>query len=148
MGPQDQVKHLELIQGVVNRLARNSFVMKGWAVTLIAAVFALGIKETTPTYFLIAFLPAFVFWALDGYYLRQERLFRKLYDGIRKMDFEEWNEDPFIMDTRPYNDKVVPWICVCFSRTILPIYLSLVLVIIGVVVVSFTAIFQIVVLSK
>lgn len=30
----NKLKHLELIQGVINRMASNSFKLKGWAVTL------------------------------------------------------------------------------------------------------------------
>lgn len=40
-----KLKHLELIQGVVNRLASDSFRMKGWSVVLIAALFALMARE-------------------------------------------------------------------------------------------------------
>ena len=29
---QQKLKHLEFIQGVINRLATNSFQMKGWSV--------------------------------------------------------------------------------------------------------------------
>ena len=33
---QQKLKHLEFIQGVINRLATNSFLMKGWSVVLVA----------------------------------------------------------------------------------------------------------------
>ena len=32
-----KIKHLEFIQGVINRLASDSFRMKGWSVVLVAA---------------------------------------------------------------------------------------------------------------
>jgi hypothetical protein len=41
------VKHLEFIQNAITRMATNSFWLKGWAVTLVAATFALNI--TTPS---------------------------------------------------------------------------------------------------
>ena len=34
-----KLKHLEMIQGVINRMANCSFLLKGWSVTLIAALF-------------------------------------------------------------------------------------------------------------
>lgn len=80
----DKVKHLELIQGVVTRLAGNSFLMKGWSVTLTAGLFALAAKDANQWYIAIALLPAICFWGLDAYYLWQERLFRKLYDAVRE----------------------------------------------------------------
>ena len=36
-----KINHLELIQGVINRLASDSFRMKGWCVVLVAALFIL-----------------------------------------------------------------------------------------------------------
>ena len=35
-------KHLEFIQGTVNRLSTNSFLLKGWSVVLVSALFALA----------------------------------------------------------------------------------------------------------
>ena len=37
----------------------------------------------------LAFFPAFIFWALDGFYLWQERLFRAHYDYVRNLDEEQ-----------------------------------------------------------
>ena len=31
-----KIRHLEMIQAVITRMASNSFMLKGWAVTLIA----------------------------------------------------------------------------------------------------------------
>lgn len=81
--------HMEMIQGVINRMASNSFMLKGWAVTLIAGIFALASKEAEKTYFLIAYVPIIVFWGLDTYYLRLERLYRNLYDKVRQMKDED-----------------------------------------------------------
>ena len=81
---ENKHKHLEMIQVVINRMANNSFLLKGWAVTLVAGIFALASKDTNKIYFLIAYVPIVVFWGLDAYYLRQERLYRKLYDKVCK----------------------------------------------------------------
>jgi hypothetical protein len=111
------MKHLELIQAVITRLARNSFSLKGWAVTLVAAIFALAAREAEQKFILVALLPAVMFWGLDAYYLRQERLFRKLYDVVRSVPAQA-ESDPFSMDTTPYSDKVATWWRTCWSRTI------------------------------
>ncbi len=42
--------HLEMIQGVVNRLSTDSFLLKGWTVVLISALFALAAANSN-TYF-------------------------------------------------------------------------------------------------
>jgi hypothetical protein len=95
-------KHLEFIQAAVGRMASNLFLLKGWAITLIAALFALSAKDSNRAYFLIAYIPATVFWGLDGYFLSQERRFRSLYDSVRK--FDETQID-FSMDTSPFKNE-------------------------------------------
>lgn len=57
-----KVSHLEMIQGVINRMAGNSFALKGWAVTLVAGIFALSSKDADRTYFIVAYIPIIVFW--------------------------------------------------------------------------------------
>lgn len=82
MKAQPKEKHLELLQGVITRMANNGFLLKGWSVTLVAAVLALGAEAENLRLLWIAFLPALLFWGLDGYFLAQERLFRKLYEAV------------------------------------------------------------------
>lgn len=80
---ENKQRHLEMIQNVIMRMANNSFMLKGWAVTLVAGIFALASKDADKIYFLIVYVPIVTFWGLDAYYLRQERLYRKLYDDVR-----------------------------------------------------------------
>jgi len=80
---EKKIQHLNMIQGIITRMASNSFALKGWAVTLVAGIFALAVKDADKTYFLVAYLPILVFWGLDSYYLLQERLYRALYDKVR-----------------------------------------------------------------
>lgn len=80
---ESKFKHLELVQGIINRMASNSFMLKGWAVTLVAGIFALSNKDADKAYFLVAYIPIITFWGLDSYYLLQERLYISLYEKIR-----------------------------------------------------------------
>ena len=86
--PHDENKrhHLLTIQAIIARMGVNSFLLKGWSVTLISALFALSVSKANVSFVCIALLPCIVFWALDGYFLWQERLFRVLYDEVRAMD--------------------------------------------------------------
>jgi len=102
---ENKIKHLEMIQNVISRMAGNSFLLKGWSVIIISALFALSAKDSNSKFTLIAILPAISFWVLDGYFLRQERLFRRLYDVVRESD-TDFN---FSMDTRPYEKDVASW---------------------------------------
>jgi hypothetical protein len=83
--PSDEysrVEHLKLIQGVITRMGQNSFALKGWSVTLVAALMALAVNTHRRAYALLALFPGVIFWALDAYYLWQERRFRDVYDEV------------------------------------------------------------------
>lgn len=125
----NSVKHLEMIQAVVTRLAQNSFAMKGWAVTLVAASFALGAKEGSAAYVLLALFPNLSFWGLDASCLRRERLYRCLFDAVRKGDAKT---GPFCMDTKPYRAITPNWFRTGLSRTLLGLYLPMTAVIVGI----------------
>src|SRR2546425_9714632 len=108
--------HLEMIQGVVNRLSTNSFLLKGWTVVLVSALFALAGGAGKAYFVYLAFFPAIAFWVLDAYFLWQERLFRALYDHVRKLEEEDVD---FSMDTSIVKGKVKSWVNVIFSMTLL-----------------------------
>jgi hypothetical protein len=73
-------KHLEFIEGIVNRLAGNSFQMKGWNVALVtAAVGFAASKDSHPSAAALAAVPCVALWCLDAYYLALEKLYRDLY---------------------------------------------------------------------
>tara|TARA_B100000508_G_C11390610_1_gene243220 strand:+ start:331 stop:774 length:444 start_codon:yes stop_codon:yes gene_type:complete len=84
-----KIAHLQMIQGVIDRMAGNLFFLKGWAITLLAALFAISASNALdigkwPLILLIILL--FLFWVLDGYFLSLERCFRDLYDKVRSMN--------------------------------------------------------------
>ena len=68
-------KHLEIMQGVINRMAENSRSCKVWCVTLVAAVLVLVARTGEPQHALIALVPTILFLFLDSYYLALERSF-------------------------------------------------------------------------
>lgn len=122
---ENKRKHLEFIQSTISRMAGNLFFLKGWTITLVSALFAISVKDTKPEYMLIAYFTVFIFWALDGYFLSQERLFRDLYNDVRKLEEKEID---FSMDIRKY--KVYyrnSWISSMCSCTLLWFYPPLVI---------------------
>ena len=108
-------KHLELIQGTVNRLSTNSLLLKGWSVVLVSALFALVAADFSRYFIYVPWFPAIAFWILDGYFLWQERLFRRLYDHVRALDEQAID---FSMDTSPYVAETTSWAGVCWSKTL------------------------------
>lgn len=79
MPDEDKRKHLDLLQGAISRMASNSFVLKGWSVTLASGLIGLSAKDANPWVALLALLPVSIFWGLDAYYLALEHKFRDLY---------------------------------------------------------------------
>lgn len=126
-----KLKHLELIQGVINRMANNSFLLKGWSITLVAALAAVAAKDARTELMWLALLPAFAFWGLDGYFLRQEKLFRELYKHVAARKPEKID---FSMDTLTFSGRVENWWDVSLSATLASFYgaiiISVILVII------------------
>ena len=80
---EQNIEHLKMIQDIISRMAKNTFALKGWAVTLVSGLFALVANNANYLYYLIAYIPVITFWLLDAYYLKQERLYRSLYNDIR-----------------------------------------------------------------
>ena len=133
---EKKLKHLEFIQQAINRMASNLFLLKGWTVTLIAAMFALAVNKSEGVYFVLAYFPTLMFWLLDGYFLSQERRFRSLYDHVSQLD--ESTID-FSMDTQQFKDSPPrnKWSHALFSPTlriyygVLVLAMSLVVLILG-----------------
>lgn len=118
-----QVKHLDMLQYVITRMNTNSFMIKGWMITLVSAIFALAAKDANPRYVAITYICILAFWLLDAFYLSQERQYRALYDAVRMSQ----NTD-FSMDASGYNVGRNTWLRAFFSPTLLVTYLSMVIV--------------------
>ncbi|MER6191621.1 hypothetical protein [Streptomyces cyaneofuscatus] len=120
----DAIKHLEFIQAVVARLANGSFLIKGWTMTVAGIFFGISVNNLSWKIATTGIVPIVGFWLLDSYYLRQERLFRKLYDDVRKPDS---GVEAFSMDISPYSPQVT-WSKVIRSHTVVNFYGTLLLV--------------------
>ena len=116
---ENKTKHLEMIQGVINRLSTNSFLLKGWSVVLISALFALSAADANRAFIFLAYIPAIIFWGLDGYFLWEERKYRKLYDLVRERDDAEID---FSMDTEKVTVDAGGWAGATWSKTLVPFH--------------------------
>jgi len=114
MASEAKIKHLEFLQSAIARMASNSFLLKGWTVTLTGGLLALSFKQTDRHYVYISVAVLLLFWFLDSYFLSRERRFIALYDSVR---VRPGAETDFSMDTRPFG-KRCRWIQCAFSRTL------------------------------
>jgi hypothetical protein len=74
--------YLNILQGVISRMATNSANCKTWCITLVSAIIVIIVDKAKPNYVWIALLPIILFFLLDAYYLGQERSFRAIYNGF------------------------------------------------------------------
>ncbi|OJX33613.1 MAG: hypothetical protein BGO86_02805 [Chryseobacterium sp. 36-9] len=115
---EEKLKHLEFIQNIILRMANNSFIIKGWCITLIAGLFALAEKDSSKVYVLIAFIPILAFWILDAYFLHKEIAFRCLYEDVRK---KENGQIDFNMNVSEF-EKEIKFSKTLFSETYVYFY--------------------------
>lgn len=111
--------HLSMIQGVISRMADNSFKIKGLAITVAGALWALNTHEM-PTF--LSVLVTTMFWALDAYYLHLEREFRNCYEKVRTnrktlTDFKI---------SLVKGKKCTSTFCMMFTWSVLPLYLVII----------------------
>ena len=79
----NKIKHLDMISTVIQRMSKNSFLLKGWSITVICAIIALTQKSILDKPAYIFYIFAIMFWFLDAYYLQIERKYADFYDKIR-----------------------------------------------------------------
>lgn len=92
LGPNPE--HLKLIQGVIDRMARNSFLLKGWSVTLAAALLGFSVRSSQSLIAVIAALVSTDLAFLDAKYLSLERQFRHLYEDACRGEAQPWALSP------------------------------------------------------
>ena len=133
MDDREQViKHLEIIQSVINRLAHDSFLIKGWSMTILVAAVVLLSRSEGPSGWVVLCLlmPVVGFGILDGYFLWQERLFRRIYDRVRMQDKTDFAMKDAEKGKEPRSGWIYAccswprsgWICACCSCTLLFFY--------------------------
>lgn len=125
----NKYKHMDYIQSTITRMGSNSFYLKGWTITIVAAIVALSIKESDWKIYACALFLTIMFWFLDSYYLKQEKLFRELYKKVSSET--DGNRIDFSMDTSPYKNNVsnIPSI-MFWNISVTPLYLSISVVLI------------------
>jgi hypothetical protein len=130
-----KIKHLEFIQAAIARMATNSFLFKGWTITIAAALSAFAAVNTRIALLAIALVSTAMFWGLDGYYLWLERGFVALHNEVAAKS--EANID-FSMKIDK-TDAFWRWLRTCRRYHLLAFYGSIIIVeIIGIFVIKGT----------
>ena len=120
-GTEKVVEHLKMIQAVIDRLGRTSLWVKTWSLLLtVTGLILIAIHYVHLPYFSLILIPFVLgFWILDGYFLWQERLFRKVYDDIRVQSDTDFEMHPL----KHKNEPKCSWLSAIFSVTLVIFYL-------------------------
>jgi hypothetical protein len=128
----ERIKHLELIQTVVERLVTLEFFVKGWALTVVGVALGFAVKKERPGLVLASLGSTLLFGAYEWYLLRTERQFRALFDHVAGLDdrlgpfFMRATKDEFKENlTEREKEETAPG-TVLFLRSIFWFYLALV----------------------
>lgn len=117
------MKHLEFIQDIIKRMAGNSFLLRGWSITLVTGLITLFVSTQDAKlkgYLLpLALFLVFIFWLLDAFYLSQERAYISLYDEVRK---KPENEIDFSLNAKKYLIGRNTWTSAMLSVVFLVFY--------------------------
>jgi len=113
---ENKIKHLEFLQLTITRMNINSFMVKGWLVTLVAAIFVLSNKDANTAFLWITPFITLLFWSLNAYFVGTERKFRDLYDEVRRKDEHEID---YSMDFRKYEGGRNSFVRAFASQTLL-----------------------------
>ena len=99
-------KEIDLIQNCINRMANNSFLLKGWLITIIAAVVTLSQAELDSAVFFVLVFSTLIFWWMDAFFLRAEKEYRKMYEWMLKKRKENSRELQFDLNPKRFETQV------------------------------------------
>ena len=128
----DKLKHLEFIQNVITRLNSNSFQIKSWSITLVAAVLALYASTQKTDFILVGVFPTMIFWLMDAYCLKQERKFRGLYTDVADNSENKRIVKSFDMNPDSYTRGKYSYWNILWTKTIWFVYFLIIVFLIAI----------------
>lgn len=100
-------KEIDLIQDCIKRMAHNSFLLKGWTISIVAVVLALSEKNVSPYFLvLVVLVPLISFWYLDAFFLYTEKLYRKMYEWVIAERSKSNNEKMYDLNPHRFKDQL------------------------------------------
>ncbi len=127
-------KEIDLIESCITRMAQNSFLIKGWYITLLAAVIALFPKSENVTIIVyIISIISVAFWWLNAFFLYTERKYRDFYEHVIAIRQEGNNKKLYSLKLTNYTLQYKSYWKSLFGKTICPFYLIPLLLCIGII---------------
>lgn len=113
-------KHLEFAQLNIARMTASAFHYKSWMIAVVSAIFAVFAATQHTAMILVALIPSFSFWILDAFHLAAEKNFQNLYEDIRKRKLSNF-------EMKPPTIRIKGWISAAISKTLIPLYVPLII---------------------
>ncbi len=82
-----------MIQSVITRMANQSSTIKGWMITVVAALLSIGAASKRSAVIALALYVVAAMGLLDSYYLAIERKYRELYRNAAAGRTDHWVMD-------------------------------------------------------
>ena len=112
-------KEIDLVQNCISRMANNSFLLKGWSISLISVILAIIYEKINLIQIsLILAIIILYCWYLDAYFLREERKYRKLYEWIIKQRPKKNNKRLYSLNAHRFDKDVDSIIDIMKSKTL------------------------------
>ncbi|MEH2291392.1 hypothetical protein [Nostoc sp.] len=125
--------YLNILQGIITRMASNSANCKTWCISLVSAILVVIADKNKPNYAWISLIPIILFFLLDSYYLGQERSFRQVYnDFVKELHSSGEITINKLFALKPLKDMNVVKLLFAssLSFSIYPFYITLILTVI------------------
>lgn len=107
-----RVKHLEMLQSLITRMASYGASFKSYCITVATTVIGFGFTLHRPLVSALAILPILAFAFVDAQYLRVERRFRGVYNLVRAENWELVPNFEINLETapaEPYWNTAISW---------------------------------------
>lgn len=140
-------KEIDLIQSCISRMAQNSFMVKGWFVSIYAVILALLPERVNMLLLCVSLISSnLIFWYLDGFFLRTEKIYRKIYDWVLEVRPKNNRELMYQLNPTCFKGKIGEvesiW-KIMWSKTLRWFYLIPLLIVMVVFIIKYFPIFSI-----
>lgn len=110
------------MQNIINRFTVQSFAIKGFSFAFLGLIYETYYNNFDFLLFTALCFGICVFWYLDSFYLKMEKIYRIIESETNK--FNEHTKISYNYKDEIYKNLCFPYICeVMFSKTIFPLYL-------------------------
>ena len=118
-------KEIDLIQDIIKRMANNSFLIKGWMISVFTAAMVL-LKDKILTDAMLFISPTIIFaiaafWYIDAFFLHKEKCYRALYDHVIS-NIQEGSRAVYSLDYRPFQKSEESVFDIMINNTVWPFY--------------------------